>query len=108
MVTTIKDTWFDQQAKTNLESVTHHKFQTQSKFEPWVRVKLFQSSKIKTRPKTQRIQRLKQCKIMRRGPKFEKFGENGCSYNTTLPFLTYHKLPFPNLIYPTLECNMLP
>ena len=51
MATTIKDTWFDQQVKINLESVTHHKFQKQSKFEPWARVKLLQSSKIKTRPK---------------------------------------------------------
>ena len=46
MATPIKDTWFDQQAKTNLESVTHHKFQTQSKFKPWASVKLLQSSKI--------------------------------------------------------------
>ena len=70
-------------SETNLESATHHKFQTQSQFEPWAKVKLLQSSKIKTRQKkTQRIQRLKECKIMRRGPKFKKFGENGCSCNT--------------------------
>ena len=60
MATTIKDIWFDQQAKTNLESVTHHKFQTQSKFEPWVRVKILQSSKLKLDQKLQRIQRSKQ------------------------------------------------
>ena len=49
--------------------------ESQSKFESWVRVKLLQSSKAKTRQKTQRIQGLKQSKIMRRGPKFKKFGE---------------------------------
>ena len=27
MTTTIQDTWFDQQVKTNSEFVTHHKFQ---------------------------------------------------------------------------------
>ena len=56
-------------SETNLESATHHKFQTQSKFEPWARVKLLQSSKIKTRPKTQRIQRLKQMQNHEEGPK---------------------------------------
>ena len=33
-------------SETKLESVTHHKFQTQSQFEPWVRVKLLQPDQI--------------------------------------------------------------
>ena len=56
--------------------MTHHKFQTQLKFEPWARVKLLQSSKITTRPTTQRIQRLKQCKHHEEGPEiYEIWGE---------------------------------
>ena len=50
-----KDNWFDQQAKANLKSVIHHRLQTRSKFEPWVRVNLLQSSKLKP-DQTQRIQ----------------------------------------------------
>ena len=41
---TIKKTWLDQQAKTNLESAIYHKFQMRSKFEPWVKVNLLQSN----------------------------------------------------------------
>ena len=69
MTIRIQDTWFDQQEKTNLESVTHHKFQTQSKFKPWVRFKLLQSSKITTRPTTQKDPMIKTMQNHEEGPK---------------------------------------
>ena len=69
MATTIKDTWFNQQTKTNLDYVTHHKFQTQSNFGPWARVKLLQSSEITTRPTTQKDPTIKTMQNHEKGPK---------------------------------------